>query len=40
MDERAFYTESEETRKIKLLCPSYRGEFEFPVRCKLCRKKK
>jgi hypothetical protein len=32
MDERAFYTEREEVRKIKLVCPSCRGEFECPVR--------
>src|ERR1700688_3950020 len=40
MDERAFYNEREEIKKIKLLCPSCRGEFEFPVRWKVCRKKK
>ena len=40
MDERAFYTEKEETRKIKLVCPSCRGEFEFPVRWKVSRKKR
>ena len=40
MDERAFYTEREEVRKIKLVCPSCRGEFECPVRWKVCRKKK
>ncbi len=40
MDERAFYTEKEETRKVKLVCPSCRGEFEAPVRWKVCRKKK
>ena len=39
MDERAFYTEKEEARKIKLICPSCRGEFEAPVRWKVCRKK-
>jgi hypothetical protein len=40
MDERAFYTEKEETRKIKLVCPSCRGEFEAPVRWKVCRKRR
>jgi hypothetical protein len=40
MDERQFYTEKEETRKVKLICPSCRGEFEAPVRWKVCRKKK
>jgi len=40
MDERAFYTEKEETRKIKLVCPSCHGEFEFPVRWKVSRKKR
>src|SRR6266403_1021267 len=40
MDERAFYTEKEETRKGKLVCPSCRGEFEAPVRWKVCRKRK
>src|SRR5258706_14412044 len=38
MDERTFYTEKEETRKVKLVCPSCRGEFEAPVRWKVCRK--
>jgi len=32
MDERSFYTEKEEIRKVKLVCPSCRGEFEAPVR--------
>ena len=40
MDERAFYNEKEETRKVKLICPSCRGEFEAPVRWKVSRKKK
>src|SRR5260370_354965 len=40
MDERQFYSEKEETRKVKLVCPSCRGEFEAPVRWKVCRKKK
>src|SRR5882724_10394039 len=40
MDERQFYTEKEESRKVKLICPSCRGEFEAPVRWKVCRKKK
>ena len=38
MDERQFYTEKEEVRKVKLICPSCRGEFEAPVRWKVCRK--
>lgn len=40
MDERTFYTEKEESRKSKLVCPSCRFEFEFPVRWKVCRKKR
>ena len=40
MDDRTFYNEREETKKIKLLCPSCHGEFEFPVRWKVCMKKK
>ena len=40
MDERAFYTEKEEVRKVKLVCPSCHKDFEFPVRWKVCRKKK
>ncbi len=40
MDERAFYSEKEEIRKVKLICPSCRGAFEAPVRWKVCRKKK
>lgn len=40
MDERNFYNEKEEVRKIKLICPSCRGEFEAPVRWKVCRKKR
>jgi hypothetical protein len=40
MDERQFYSEKEETRKVKLICPSCRAEFEVPVRWKVCRKKK
>ena len=40
MDERSFYTEKEEIRKVKLVCPSCRGEFEAPVRWKVCRKRK
>ena len=39
MDERTFYTEKEETRKVKLICPSCHGEFEAPVRWKVSRKK-
>lgn len=40
MDERAFYTEREETKKLKLRCPHCRNDFEFPVRWKVCIKKK
>lgn len=40
MDERQFYTEKEEVRKVNLVCPSCRKDFEFPVRWKVCRKKR
>lgn len=40
MDNRAFYTEREEVKKQKLHCPHCRNEFEFPVRWKVCAKKK
>src|ERR1041384_5185680 len=40
MDERTFYTEKEEVRKTMLVCPSCHKDFEFPVRWKVCRKKK
>src|SRR3989442_14618414 len=40
MDDRAFYTEREEIKKQKLHCPHCRHEFEFPVRWKVCTKKK
>src|SRR5437899_9608524 len=40
MDERSFYTEKEEVRKAQLVCPSCHKDFEFPVRWKVCRKKK
>ncbi|MBZ5701929.1 MAG: hypothetical protein LAN84_08775 [Acidobacteriia bacterium] len=40
MDERAFYTEREETKKQTLRCPHCKKEFEFPVRWKVCTKKK
>jgi len=40
MDERNFYTEKEESRKVRLVCPSCRFEFEFPVRWKVSRKKR
>ena len=40
MDERAFYSEREETKKIKLVCPHCRKDFEFPVRWKVCMKRK
>ncbi len=40
MDDCAFYTEREETKKQKLFCPHCRNEFEFPVRWKVCTKKK
>jgi hypothetical protein len=40
MDERSFYTEKEEVRKIKVVCPSCKGEFEPQVRWKVARKKR
>ena len=40
MDDRVFYTEREEVKKQKLHCPHCRHEFEFPVRWKICTKKK
>jgi hypothetical protein len=40
MDERNFYTEKEESRKSRLICPTCKFEFEFPVRWKVCRKKR
>lgn len=40
MDNRTFYTEREEVKKQKLHCPHCRAEFEFPVRWKVCTKKK
>ena len=40
MDERSFYNEKEEVRKVKLICPSCRGQFEAPVRWKVARKKR
>jgi hypothetical protein len=40
MDNRAFYNEREETKKQKILCPHCKNEFEFPVRWKVCMKKK
>src|SRR5262249_16392761 len=40
MDERSFYTEKEETRKIKLVCPSCRGQFEAGGGWKVGRKKR
>lgn len=40
MDDRAFYMEREETKKLKLRCPHCRQDFEFPVRWKVCIKKK
>src|ERR1700683_1159066 len=40
MDDRAFYTEREETKKQKLQCPHDKNDFEFPVRWKSCMKRK
>lgn len=40
MDNRAFYTEREETKAQKLICPSCRNEFTASVRWKVCTKKK
>lgn len=40
MDNRNFYTEREETKPQKLVCPSCRGEFTASVRWKVCMKKK
>lgn len=37
---RAFYTEREEAKQQKLVCPSCHFEFNFPVRWKVCTKKK
>jgi uncharacterized protein YbaR (Trm112 family) len=40
MDERQFYTEREENKAQKLVCPSCRNEFTAPVRWKVCSKRK
>lgn len=32
MDERQFYTEKQETRTLKLVCPSCRKEDNYPIR--------
>ena len=40
MDERQFYTEREENKAQKLVCPSCRNEFTASVRWKVCTKKR
>lgn len=40
MDDRAFYNEREETKNLTLVCPACRGESSYPVRWKVCLKKK
>jgi hypothetical protein len=40
MDNRSIYTEREEVKQQKLLCPFCRHEFTFPVRWKVCMKRK
>lgn len=40
MDERAFYNESEQIKKQKLVCPHCKKDFEFPVRYKVAMKRK
>lgn len=40
MDNPVFYVEREEVKKQKLHCPHCKNEFEFPVRWKVCTKKK
>jgi hypothetical protein len=40
MDERQFYTEREENKAQKLVCPSCRNEFTASVRWKVCTKRK
>src|SRR5260370_13632291 len=40
MDDRAFYTEKEETKNISLICPSCRGESSYPIRWRVRAKKK
>ncbi len=32
MDERNFYTEKQETKPLKLVCPSCRKEDDYPIR--------
>ncbi len=39
MDERNFYTEKEETKKLTLTCPSCRREDTYPIRWKVRTKK-
>ena len=40
MDSRSFYTEREDTKQQKLVCPFCHHEFSFPVRWKVCMKRK
>jgi hypothetical protein len=40
MDERSFYTEREENKAQKLVCPSCHNEFTASVRWKVCTKRK
>jgi hypothetical protein len=40
MDNKAFYTEREENKPTKLLCPSCRNEFTASIRWKVCTKKR
>jgi hypothetical protein len=40
MDNRAFYSEREEMKPQKLVCPSCRNEFTASIRWKVCSKKK
>jgi hypothetical protein len=40
MDNRAFYTEREENKQQKLVCPSCRNEFTASIRWKVCTKKR
>ena len=40
MDQRAFYTEREDNKQQKILCPSCRHEFTASVRWKVCMKKR
>jgi hypothetical protein len=40
MDNKAFYTEREENKPTKLLCPSCRNEFTASIRWKVCTKRR